>query len=67
MTQRDDDAEFVEAICAAIGGIIIAARRGDQLAMAGEVSQLLAAIVALNAILAERPSDEALRRAVARL
>jgi hypothetical protein len=61
------DAEFIERVCSAVTGLIVATHRGDRLRLIGELNRLLHAIIEHNATLGERPGDEALRRAVARL
>jgi hypothetical protein len=62
---RDD--EFIEQVCSAVTGLIVATRQGDRRRLIGELNRLLHAIIEYNATRGEHPHNEALRQAVARL
>jgi hypothetical protein len=65
MAKPDDrDAEFIEAIVAAVTGLVVAVERGDRLQVIGGVNQLLTALIERRDV---RPRAEALRRAVAQM
>ena len=63
--ERDD--KLAESLTSAVYVMIVAARAGDQLRFIGEKSLLHNTVIDLAKTLDERPADEALRRAVARL
>jgi hypothetical protein len=61
------DAALIEAVVAAVRGLVLAVERREPEQVAGEMTKLLHAVIAHNAAIGERPGDEALRRAVAAL
>ena len=67
MSHDPRDAECAERIVAAVIGLIRAVHEGQPKRIFGQIETLLTVIIERKAILAERPSDEALRRAIRRL
>lgn len=61
------DVTLVETVFAVLAGLVIAERRVDHPAIMAEIGKLLTAISQYNRARAERPSDEPLRRVIARL
>ena len=61
------DAQLIETIGAAVGGMILAIHRSSPEQLNVEIAKLVRAIIRHRDSLIERPGDQALRQAIARL
>jgi hypothetical protein len=61
------DAEMAATAAAVIAGLVLAIEANDNREIGAQMTKLLHAVIAYHATLGERPQDEALRQAVARL